>query len=262
MKRIAPTILVVFLAANALASWYWPFGGKKKEAPRMASLLEPASTLMDSASDLAQDGKYGEAIGEYNKALAELERIELENPDRVESPEFATVRNKRAIITAYIDSLLMEQVKKNSRAVTVTDTTELEKRYAAEKQAKAAARAETPALAAWRRRLAAARRQFDEKDLDGAAKAVAALLAERPNAAGALNLRAAIEMSRGDMKAAEATLYQTTVSNPDSPHAYYNLARLVLRTRGAEGVETARRYYETGRAVGGAVDAKLEAQLK
>ena len=95
--------------------------------------MEPASELIDEASDLAADGKIDESVEKYRKALAELDRIELENPERAKSTEFATLRNKRAYVNAAIDSMLLSQVKQNAKAVAVSDTTELEAKLAEEK---------------------------------------------------------------------------------------------------------------------------------
>ena len=84
MKRTVATICAIACAATAGASWYWPFGSddEKVEQPRMSELMEDASRLIDKASDYADDDKIAEAIAEYQKALAELERLEIENPER------------------------------------------------------------------------------------------------------------------------------------------------------------------------------------
>ena len=42
---------------------------------------------------------------------------------------------------------------------------------------------------------------------------------------------------------------------------YYNLAYLMFKLED-EGVESARQYYELGRALGGPVDARIESLLK
>jgi predicted Zn-dependent protease len=86
------------------------------------------------------------------------------------------------------------------------------------------------------------------------------LLVAKPNDAVALNLRAAVEIAMNRTKNAETILDQAIMHNPRSYYAYYNMARLKLRTKGNE--ESARRYYETGRAMGGPVDASLEVLLK
>ena len=88
---------------------------------------------------------------------------------------------------------------------------------------------------------------------------IGGLLAERPNDAAALNLKARIEMNRGDLAAAESTLDQCIRSNPRSYYAFYNMARVLLRSRpGEEGRKSAKKYYRRGREVGGPVDEELE----
>ncbi|MGN0842112.1 MAG: hypothetical protein ACI4QF_02445 [Kiritimatiellia bacterium] len=255
--------------------------------------MEPVSRLIDAASDYSEDGKVKEAVAEYKKALAEIQRIRLENPDRVESVEFTTLRNKEAYVNAAIDSLLLSQAQKNARSVAITDTTELEKRFAlkknkgvisdekkmeiAEKAVEAreeqqvvesvikrveAPKVETPqpkGPMTRRERLMQASSDIQAKDFDAAKLTISELLEEKPNDAAALNLRAALETELGDFKAAERTLDQSIQSNPRSHYAYYNMARLFLQTRGAEGKSAAKRYYEAGRSQGGPVDKKLAA---
>ena len=136
MRRLCTVVAVLSLAGGAAASWYWPFGSSddgSEPVRRLSELMEPASRLIDEASDLAADGKTQESVEKYREALGELDRIEEENPDRAASAEFATLRNKRAYVNAAIDSLLLGQVRENAKAVAVSDTTELEKRLAAEK---------------------------------------------------------------------------------------------------------------------------------
>ena len=87
------------------------------------------------------------------------------------------------------------------------------------------------------------------------------LLVARPNGAAALNLRAALETRQGRFKDAERTLDQAIMSNPRNHFAYYNMARLVLQSD-PEGKATAKRYYETGRALGGPVDERLEVEFR
>ena len=118
----------VFTSVNA--SWYWPFGsGDDSDGPRLSELMEPASELIDDASDLAMDGKIQEAIAKYREALDELSKVELDNPDRAVTTEFASLRNKRAYVNAAIDSLLLAEARDNAKAVAITDTTELEKKF-------------------------------------------------------------------------------------------------------------------------------------
>lgn len=306
VKRYFLILALVFGVLDAEAAWYWPFGSSDDEAlPTPAELMEPASRYIDAASDYADDGKIEEAVGEYRKALDELLRIEIENPDRVKLPEFATIRNKRAYIESAIDSLLLYQARSHARAVTVTDTTELERRYAEEQRLKAERQAnrnktssdrgrepkaaeepaekpaapekpaavekpaapEKPAArelpAETRERLAVAREDYLKKDYASALAVVKTVLEKEPNHAAALNLRAMIEKEKGDVRAAEATLEQLIKTNPKAVYGYYNLAKLILATRGEAGKETARYYYDTGRRTyGGPEDRYLEERLK
>jgi len=251
--------------------------------------MEPASVLIDEASDLASDGKEQEAIEKYRKALEELDRIEAENAERAKKQEFATVRNKRAYVNAAIDAMLLSQVKRNAKSVAVSDTTELEKKLAAERKkkvegkkaeaegkkpgdaAKAVAAANAVSIDAVGKKAEAkveeaevkARVAYDlaHKDYADAELVIAEMLVRKPNDAKALNLKAALEMARGRYKEAESALDQAIMSNPRDHYAYYNMALLLLRAD-AENKSSAKRYYETGRAVGGPVDAELEELVK
>lgn len=139
MKQILLLLLVFFVGTRAFAAWYWPFGSDDdKKPPRMSELMEESSILIDEAFDLAAQGKVSEAVEKYKEAYVELERLEQEHPDRAATSEFSTVRNKKAYVSTSIDSLLLKQAAENSRAVAVTDTTEIEKKYEAELKAKAA----------------------------------------------------------------------------------------------------------------------------
>ena len=253
--------------------------------------MEPASLLIDDASDLAMDGKITEAIEKYREALAALDKVERENPDRAESPEFATLRNKRAYVNAAMDSIILAQARQNAKAVAVSDTTELEKKFAEEKAARsakktAAANAGNQAEAASAPEVVSEKEKVAEKerpatppvkpknrreqairdivngDYDAAMLVIGEMLAEKPNGAAALNLRAVCETRQGRFKEAEKTLDQAIMSNPRDFHAYYNMAHLMLQSKGAGGKNAARRYYETGRAVGGPQDETLKEAVK
>lgn len=276
---------------SACASWYWPFGSDEDEPDkvRLSTLMEPATELIDEASDLAADGKVQESVEKYRKALEELDRIEMENPERAQTQEFATIRNKRAYVNAAIDAMLLSQVRSNAKVVAVTDTTELEKKLAAERNPKKdeskkgeekkvervekvdeAVKAEVKETvqevaaekevrpAAGKDRIAYDIAHGDFKDAESV---IAAMLREKPNDPKALNLKAALETSRGNLKEAEAALDQAIMSNPRDHYAYYNMALLVLRADPSRQA-VARRYYETGRAVGGPEDPELEELLK
>lgn len=277
MNRLLAFIFVFAVVFQSAAAWYWPFGSdeESKAAPRISELMEPASLLIDEASDLAAEGKLQEAVEKYRKALAELDRIELENPDRADKPEFATLRNKRAYVNAAIDSMLMSQVKENAKAVAVSDTTELEKKLLQEKSAKVSVKEPekkpTPgkkaAVAAKKVKLKSMSRSeqvisdIAAREYEAAAIVIGEMLVEKPNGAAALNLKAALETAQGKYAEAEKTLDSAIMSNPRSYYAYYNMARLILQSR-PDGKSSARRYYETGRAIGGPADAELEGLVK
>ena len=287
MRRFALFALLVILALGVRASWYWPFGsedGDESEVPRISELMEPASLLIDEASDLAAEGKTDESVEKYRAALTELDRIEQENPERAKTSEFATLRNKRAYVNAAIDSMLLGQVKSNARVVAVSDTTELEKKLAEERGAKdSSSEARTsgvkgdeqktdksssppkPAEPSKPAKPLTKREQamddIERGDYAAAELLINEMLAAKPNGAMALNLKAALEMKRGNLAAAEATLDQAVMSNPRNYSAYYNTAVLLLQ-KGEGNKSSAKRYYETGRAMGGPENPELEALLK
>lgn len=284
--------VAICAVCTAGASWYWPFGGDAKpKPPRISELMEPATELIDNAADYAEDGDIDKAVEEYRKALAELDRIELENPDRADKPEFATLRNKRAYVNSAIDSLLLSQAQKNAASVAITDTTALEKEYAKRKaDARAARSGRRPGRVnddtrfvnegmgsvkgearrvkgeevkgSRRARLQMAMEDLRDGDYDDALATVRELLREKPNDAAVLNLKARIESARGDLRAAEKTLDSCIQSNPKSYYAYYNMARLFLQVRGEAGATSAARYYRMGRDLGGPKDAALEDLVK
>ena len=96
---------------------------------------------------------------------------------------------------------------------------------------------------------------------DAAAAAIEEMLVEKPNGAQALNLKAMMEAAQGKFKEAERTLDQAIMSNPRSHFAYYNMAALILQVNPGNK-QSAKRYYETGRAVGGPADESLEAAVR
>ena len=136
MKHILCLVSAVLLcAATAHAAWYWPFGNDEDSPdrpPRLHRLLENANDLIEQAEDASLDGDAEKALELYNSALTNLVDIANQNPDRAETPEFAPLRNKIAATSAAIDSIRFAQVNQNIRAVAVTDTTELQKKYDAE----------------------------------------------------------------------------------------------------------------------------------
>ena len=287
MKKFVVFASVIALAGGLRAAWYWPFGSDEEsggDEPRISELMEPASTLIDEASDLASDDKIGEAVEKYRAALTELDRIERENPDRAQSAEFATLRNKRAYVNAAIDSLLLEQVRSNAKAVATTDTSELEKRLAAERgktakvskapeppkpvelsnPAEPAELTKPPKLSRPSKPLSPreqAIKAISEGKFAEAERLIERLLNETPNGAAALNLKAALMARQGKYKDAEAALDQAIQSHPKNHFAYYNMARLMVQQH-PDDTSAAKRYYETGRAMGGPVDEGLEALVR
>ena len=298
MVRFGAFAVAATLSLGALGSWYWPFGSDDEEViPRVSELMEPASTNIDAATDFEYDGKFDEAIACYAAALRALDMIEAEYPDQMKKPEFTTVKTKRAYVKTKIDTLKFLQVKENSKAVAVSDTTELEKKLAEEKAAAAKAAtpatepsaegptpapaaevpASAPAPAAPAAKRAAKRaapapskalsrqqriaKAIADGDYAAADADIAETLRTKPNDAAALNLRAMMESAQGKFRDAEHTLDQAIQSNPKSYHAYYNMARLILRAY-PDNKDGARRYYETGRAMGGPRNAALEEAVK
>ena len=293
MVRFGAFAVAATLSLGALGSWYWPFGSDDEEGiPRVSELMEPASTNIDAATDFEYDGKFDEAIACYEAALRALDMVEAEYPDQMDKPEFTTVKTKRAYVRAKIDTLKFLQVKENSKAVAVSDTTELEKKLAAEKAAaakaatpepepeaekpapepekpsvekpapapaKPAPKKPAPAKALSRQQRIA--KAIADGDYAAADADIAETLRTRPNDAAALNLRAMMESAQGKYRDAEHTLDQAIQSNPKSYHAYYNMARLILKSY-PDNKDGARRYYETGRAVGGPRNAALEEAVK
>lgn len=252
---------VLTIVCGARASWYWPFGSDDeadgKKPPRLSELMESASLLIDEASDLAGDGKIDESVEKYREALAELDRIEQENPDRVKAPEFASLRNKRAYVNAAIDSMLLSQIKENAKAVAVSDTTELEQRLAEERGLKK--KGEKVAKPLTKRQQVMA--DIANGDFAAAEILIKEMLVAKPNGAMALNLKATMESRQGKFKEAERTLDQAIKSNPRNYFAYYNMAILMLQVN-PDNKDVPRRYYETGRSVGGPKDEQLEALIK
>ena len=259
MKHAA---IVAALAAFAVsttadAAWYWPFGGKQDKPPRISELTEHASELMDEATDLAADGKVDQAVEKYREARAELERIEYENPARAATDEFATVRNKKAYIDVAIDSLLLKQAKSNVKAVAVSDTTQLERRY---KHAEALRKKPGDRKLL----LSAAADDIEDKHYSAAKEKLSQLLQKDGKDASALMLYAAAEAGSGRTTEAEGLLRQAVEAAPGSHYPKYNLARLLIDSKsGAKRAkDEARRLYVEGREkCGGPRDEAIEAAL-
>lgn len=271
--------LCVFAQIYAVnASWFWPFGaGDDSDGPRLSELMEPASLLIDDATDLASDGKIQESVAKYREALEELSKVESDYPDRAATTEFASLRNKRAYVNAAIDTLLLAEARNNAKAVAITDTTELEKKYLRKKgllppedesDKKKTATSDAASLAGKlakdpgnrRLRLALIGEYIQADAFDKAKAETEILLKTNATDAAALNLKAVCEASSGDFKSAEKTLVAAITANPGDFNGYYNMANLKLRKSGDKAA--ARTYYEAGRAAGGPEDAELETAVK
>ena len=132
MQRILLLIIVVCATLFAQGAWYWPFGSKEDDPSkplRLHRLLEEANNYIEIAEDEALKGNGDAALENYRLALSELDRVERENPDRAETAEFSPLRNKRAACVAAMDAIRFAQVDDNERAVSVTDTRELQKKW-------------------------------------------------------------------------------------------------------------------------------------
>ncbi len=138
MRFALPILLLAVVGAVSPAQGFWPFTTDEDSTnspPRLHRLLEKANDLIELAEDKGLEGDADKALDYYRQALDELARVARENPERAETPEFAPLRSKIAATTAAIDAIRFEQVNANVRTVAVTDTSELERKYA-EEQAK------------------------------------------------------------------------------------------------------------------------------
>ena len=293
LKSAAAFALALGLALSAPAAWYWPFDfdpDSTNKPPRLHRLLEKANEYIELAEDEALDGNGDRAIENYRLALKELDRVEAENPDRAESPEFAPLRNKRATCSAAIDSIRFAQVNENRRAVAVSNTSDLERKwrikhglqtladevFAKREAAKtnAAAQASSPvpaaatnapaakappAAASYDARLKEALAEVRGGDYATADRLLDGLEKERPDDLNLLLIRSAAQAGAGSLFAARRTLERAVKAHPKSYLPCYNLANLVLRLN--EDLAVARDYYEQGRTLGGPRNEALERRL-
>ena len=303
MKYILFLIVAVLTCAvlPVRAAWYWPFGNDEDspdQPPRLHRLLENANDLIEQAEDASLDGDAEKALELYNAALTNLVDIAARNPDRAEKPEFAPLRNKIAATSAAIDSIRFAQVNQNIRAVAVTDTTELQKKYDAEQakkkggdkvvekkkpakkeggdgkdkkkvsgeapkaaEKKKPSTPQTPNVAGFDEKIQIAIKELQAKDYAAADLMLEDLEKERKNDLNVLILRSAAQNGLKYHLAARRTLERAQRAHPKSYLPCYNLAYLMLYLEG-EGPESARQYYELGRTLGGPRDLKLESRLK
>lgn len=300
LLRLGFLLLLVVLPQQVFASWYWPFDfdpDSTNKPPRLHRLLEKANEHIELAEDEALEGNGDKAVEQYRLALRELDRVELENPDRAESPEFAPLRTKRASCSAAIDAIRFAQVDENERAVSVTDTRELEKRWrkkhgmmtpedmAETPPARPSSPKEPPAKSRESTGVQVAKssnvgpvaketaldsesaeqlqlviQQIRRGDYAAADLLLDRLVQRHPTDLRLLLLRAAAQSGTGSNYAARRTLEKAVAAHPESYLPHYNLATLALRL--GEGVESARQHYQRGRAVGGPRNDALENSLK
>lgn len=335
MKHTALLVAALFALASAplRAAWYWPFGSDEDSPdrpPRLHRLLENANDLIEQAEDASLDGDAEKALELYNAALTNLVDVAAKNPDRAEKPEFAPLRNKIAATSAAIDSIRFAQVNQNIRAVAVTDTTELQRKYdeeqakkkggekkdATKKDAetadagkdkgdaskKTSAKVESEASAAkaadgkavkaesksddksvvkaqpkdggkakpanvdkaamsFDEGIQTAIRELKAKDYAAADLLLEDLEKDRKDDLNVLILRSAAQSGLKYYLAARRTLEKAMRAHPKNYIPYYNLAHLMFKIEG-EGVDSARQYYELGRALGGPKDSRIETKLK
>ena len=274
MKK-ALLLLALGLAACSQAAWYWPFGydeDNTNRPPRLHRLLEKANDFIELAEDETAKGEADKALDLYRQALDELYRVQVENPERAEKPEFAPLRNKIATCRAAVDAIRFEQINANVRAVSVTDTTELQRKWnkkhgikdpdlPAKKPASAVSAAAEGHLppAVWREKIRLATELLSAGDAAAAEKVLDELAKEQPTDLNLLLVRAAAQASGGRLYAARKTLEQASKAHPESYMPHYNLAYVALQL--GEGRKVAREHYEQGRELGGPANKDLEARL-
>lgn len=293
MKNIL-FIFVLALAPCLRAAWYWPFTHDEDSTnrpPRLHLLLEQANDYIELAEDESLKGDADKALDYYRQALDELFRVQHENPERAETAEFAPLRNKIAACRAAVDAIRFDQINTNIRAVTVTDTDALQRKWnrmhgvkdeEPEKKDSAAKKtpdtpgkkadsgkppsgddaeqAEVSADIAWKDRLRGAANSLRSGDVAAAAAMLDVMEKERPEDLDVLMLHAAALASGGRLYAARKRLETAVKAHPRSYLPHYNLAYVALEL--GEGRKAARRCYEAGREVGGPVNADLEKRLK
>ena len=115
-----------------------------------------------------------------------------------------------------------------------------------------------------RARILLANEDLKKKDYEAAELTLQGVLADYPKDVGAMNLLAMVQLSAGNTTEAQNLLNEVIISNPKSYYAYYNMAKLILRTQKDDSAKlTAGRYYRTGRTyASGPVDDYLEARTK
>ena len=125
--------------------WFWvavclmmAFPGlaasEKAAQKKVSELLKKANDLVLEAQAAYVDGDNTKAIELYREALKEIERVEQENPSRMNSSEFAPVRFRKALCETEVDRIILEDANATARTLSVTDTSDLEKKRADRKR--------------------------------------------------------------------------------------------------------------------------------
>ena len=130
------TVALILIAAGLCLAPEGTFGKEAKEKkPKVSELLKEANQMMSDAQTAYVDGEAKKAIELYRKALADIARVEQENPKQVSTSEFAPVRFRKALCETEIDRIMLEEVNATARTVAVTDTSSLEIKRAERKKA-------------------------------------------------------------------------------------------------------------------------------
>ena len=98
------------------------------------------------------------------------------------------------------------------------------------------------------------------EDYEAADVLFADILEDRPDNVSALLLHVAALMARGSYAAAQKSVSQAIRANPHYYAGYYDMATLLVEMGSSK--ETAKKYYDAGRAQGGPRDVELEKLLK
>ncbi|MBR4616699.1 MAG: hypothetical protein IKO55_13910, partial [Kiritimatiellae bacterium] len=260
-----------------------------------------ANDFIELAEDESLKGDADKALDYYRQALDELGRVKAENPDRAETPEFAPLRNKIATCKAAVDTIRFEQVNSNIRAVSVTDTTALQrkwnKRHGIVDPEDAPAKDPVPAPEPSKKDEPAAGQDAQDKPATQRETAELSQDATDASAKDELNdvLRQAAERLRNnEYSEAEKMLVKVSEKYPDDLNVLimrsaatagtgrlYAARKLLEQAVDAhprsflphynlaylalelgEGRKVARRHYEDGRELGGPVNEDLERRLK
>jgi tetratricopeptide (TPR) repeat protein len=130
------SVLRVFFVFLVMAVWVAsPVEAAKDKEPKVSELMKDANDMVSQAQTSYINGETKQAIELYRKALAEISKIEQENPKRVSTSEFAPVRFRKALCETEIDRIMLEEVNATARTVAVTDTSALEKKREDRKKA-------------------------------------------------------------------------------------------------------------------------------